>query len=171
MSVVGLYSLFHNTAEVICFSSTTTSQCETEGKVLHHPTVMSYTYKISPNDIVIHDNRTFNYHWFCKVRGRTKYVVIMNRSTEGKFESPKNELRMNLIKFKDLNSIHRSWWFWTWLTHTTHSSGVELKVRWTVAQVAARCVHTESIDAVDWISTLIYVCRAHKHTLRTLWTC
>lgn len=41
--------------------------------------------------------------------------------------------------------------------HTAHSSGVKLKVSGTVTQVAAWSVHTQAIDAVHRISTLIDV--------------
>lgn len=41
--------------------------------------------------------------------------------------------------------------------HTAHSSGVKLEVSGTVAQVVAWSVHTQSIDAVHRVSTLIDV--------------
>lgn len=43
------------------------------------------------------------------------------------------------------------------LTHTAHTSGVQLKVLWTVAQVAARGVDTQAIDTVHRVSTFIDV--------------
>lgn len=41
--------------------------------------------------------------------------------------------------------------------HAAHTSGVELKVRWTVTQVAPRSVHTQPVDAVHRIRTLVDV--------------
>lgn len=43
------------------------------------------------------------------------------------------------------------------LTHTTHTSGVQLKVLWTVAQVAARCVDAQAVDTVHRVCTFIDV--------------
>ena len=50
------------------------------------------------------------------------------------------------------------------LTHTAHSSGVELKVRGAVTQVAARGVHTQAVDAVHRVRTLVDVWNTHTHT-------
>lgn len=45
-----------------------------------------------------------------------------------------------------------------WLTHTAHSSGVELKVSWAVTQVASWSVHTQAVDAVHGVGALVDVC-------------
>ena len=50
------------------------------------------------------------------------------------------------------------------LTHTAHSSGVELKVRGAVTQVSARGVHTQAVDAVHRVRTLVDVWNTHTHT-------
>lgn len=44
------------------------------------------------------------------------------------------------------------------LTHTAHSSGIELKVSWAVTQVTPWGVHTQPVDAVHRVSTFIDVC-------------
>lgn len=45
------------------------------------------------------------------------------------------------------------------LTYAAHPSGVELEVGGAVAQVAARRVGTQPVDAVDWVGALVDVCR------------
>lgn len=51
-----------------------------------------------------------------------------------------------------------------WLTYAAHSSWVELKVGGAVAQVAARSVGTQPIDAVDRVGALVDVCGWRRHT-------
>jgi len=53
---------------------------------------------------------------------------------------------------------------WVRLTHATHSCGVELKVSGAVTQVAPRSVHTQPVDAVHRVRTLVDVCSTHTHT-------
>lgn len=48
------------------------------------------------------------------------------------------------------------------LTHTAHTSRVQLKVLWTVAEVAARGVDTQAVDAVHRVCTFIDVCKDGK---------
>lgn len=43
------------------------------------------------------------------------------------------------------------------LTHTAHTSGVQLEVLWTVAEVAARGVDTQAVDAVHGVCTFVDV--------------
>lgn len=55
------------------------------------------------------------------------------------------------------------------LTNTAHSGGIELKVGRAVAQVAPRSVHTQPVDAVHRVGTLVDICgpqwqtRAQQH--------
>lgn len=49
------------------------------------------------------------------------------------------------------------------LTHAAHAGGVELKVVRTVAEVAARRVHTQPVDAVHRVGAFVDVC-SHTHT-------
>lgn len=43
------------------------------------------------------------------------------------------------------------------LTYAAHPRGIELKIHWTLTQVASRVVNTDPIDAEGWVCTFIHI--------------